>query len=789
LLDPHCQLELNSVLALESSGRANLIFLGVSRLQLSGAIRERPILDFEKTGFERAFASLVEQLRRMTKATRSVGPPEESATAMFPTELVQELAEGNCILYAGAGLANYAGFPVWRQLVRRLLQDGQGVGLIDDGSAKLLEANLADGKVDHVADDLVERLGPKYLDLFLSQIFLRQTPLPEAHVILSRMPFSAFLTTNFDELLERTFGVGDKVFTPMDQEELWSSWNNGDRLLLKLYGTLRRPETVFVGPLQFEAAMADNLQFSQFMEGLFVSRTMLFIGCSLEGIESYLRAIRFRSGHSRAHFALAGVLGTSWQSMASVLERRYGIHVIPYRAGDGIDLLHSLHELESQLAAFRPLVSRHSKNEDRLGLSKLRQVLLRDIGPFKNLEINLNSDVNILLGNNGVGKSTILRAIGAAICGEEARPFVERLIRVGARSSSITLKFEQGTYETVLTKGTAVPLITSHPSRSLEPVGVLVLGFPPLRGASGKGAPGPGPEGGMIPAVRDILPLVSDLADTRLEQLSQWIVNLDYRAKDERARTGSSSRYDALIASFFSIVSDLMEGLTLKFGKVDAVTKRVTVITDDGEVPLDYVSQGTASLMSWIGTLLQRLYDIYGHDSKPEDQPALVLIDEIDAHMHPYWQQILLSKVRKHFKNIQLIATTHSPLIVAGLESHQVFVVSREGVRNHEMKLSGLEADQILTSPLFDLADSRDPATQEKHRRYMELRQQPASTEEEERERIALAIELFGPHGPGVEEEARRLVAEIRNSSPENERRAMAEAEAFIQATLAGKSF
>jgi hypothetical protein len=58
--------------------------------------------------------------------------------------------------------------------------------------------------------------------------------------------------------------------------------------ILKVYGTPERPETVLIGPAQYEDAIAGNRSFSQFMESLFFSRTILFVGASLEGIEAYL---------------------------------------------------------------------------------------------------------------------------------------------------------------------------------------------------------------------------------------------------------------------------------------------------------------------------------------------------------------------------------------------------------------------------------------------------------------------------------------------------------------------
>ena len=104
-----------------------------------------------------------------------------------------------------------------------------------------------------------------------------------------------------------------------------------------------------------------------------------------------------------------------------------------------------------------------------------------------------------------------------------------------------------------------------------------------------------------------------------------------------------------LLAKFFNVIETLTEGVRIKFAGVDPATEQINVETDDGLVPLDYVSQGTASLISWVGVVLQRLYEVYGADEDPTQRFFLVLMDEIDAHMHPAWQRIMLNRVRKLF--------------------------------------------------------------------------------------------------------------------------------------------
>jgi hypothetical protein len=80
--------------------------------------------------------------------------------------------------------------------------------------------------------------------------------------------------------------------------------------------------------------------------------------------------------------------------------------------------------------------------------------------------------------------------------------------------------------------------------------------------------------------------------------------------------------------------------------------------------------------MSWIGTLLQRLDEVSATSPAVESQRPLVLIDEIDAHMHPKWQRLFVDAFRELFP-VQILATTHSPLLVGSLTREEIWLVHR----------------------------------------------------------------------------------------------------------------
>ena len=148
---------------------------------------------------------------------------------------------------------------------------------------------------------------------------------------------------------------------------------------------------------------------------------------------------------------------------------------------------------------------------------------------------------------------------------------------------------------------------------------------------------------------------------------------------------------------------------------------------DSKDAPL-YVgdlSTGTQGLFWWICYLAIKLawhYLFYrepGHPTAWQHLPAILLIDEIENHLHPTWQRRVIPALRKHFPGLQIFATTHSPFVVAGLKRGQVHRLYREkGViktdqlteEEKERKLVGWTVEQILRK-FMDVTDPTDEET------------------------------------------------------------------------------
>ena len=109
----------------------------------------------------------------------------------------------------------------------------------------------------------------------------------------------------------------------------------------------------------------------------------------------------------------------------------------------------------------------------------------------------------------------------------------------------------------------------------------------------------------------------------------------------------------------------------------------LTWISIDGKPELmNLISQGYENIMTWVGHLIQRLYDIQPntHYTNLVDIPAIVFIDEIDTYLHISVQQKILAVLVEKFPNIQFIVTTHSPYVLGSIpkDKIKIYVCNKE---------------------------------------------------------------------------------------------------------------
>ena len=129
--------------------------------------------------------------------------------------------------------------------------------------------------------------------------------------------------------------------------------------------------------------------------------------------------------------------------------------------------------------------------------------------------------------------------------------------------------------------------------------------------------------------------------------------------------------------------------------------------TPYGLVPLSALSLGYQTTLTWVVDLALRLFERYPESPDPLSEPGIVLIDNIDLHLHPRWQRRVMDSLSHCFPAIQFIATAHSPLIVQAAEGATIAVLRKRDdqvvIETHLESVNSWRADQILASDFFEI--------------------------------------------------------------------------------------
>lgn len=432
-------------------------------------------------------------------------------------------------------------------------------------------------------------------------------------------------------------------------------------------------------------------------------------------------------------------------------------------------------------------------------------------GPFDEIEFNFDQQVNVLVGPNNSGKSAALMVLSHLI----VHPFSLPLKFLRKEKGNFEIKFSRGKY-----KGSGSgPFPIPDREREVENYIALLekLGFttyvPALRQSTDFRAEGPGlrkkdmkawthflndtihPDPYIRSTSSDVVAgttkvpyetwiatpksdetiapellkrrsLISSKAlITKDSAVIQKIIDLDYQAYRQ-----NNKAIKTVIESIATIASEITEGFPVNFVGIEEDSKGLFPVfsTPDGRLPLNCLSQGTQSIMQWLSHLILGYAEYYNYPKDLKGKSGILIIDEIDAHLHPSWQQRIIPTLIKYFPNLQIFFSTHSPLMLAGLSSGQIQLLKRGKsgeifVSRNETDIKGWSADEILRG-LQDIKAPTDLETLKNVDRLQKLRSKKRLSKVEKSElqklRNKISEDLIkGAHADQIE----RMISLIRN--------------------------
>ena len=279
----------------------------------------------------------------------------------FPRDLVEALASDDAIAIVGSGLSVAAGMPSWTGLLNLMILECEQHCVRFKDSDELRQM-LGSGLLLEVADECCNQLGkPLYRD-FIQRTFRDQSAIPtNTHQFLMQLPFTAMLTTNYDNLLERAFIQNSKkpllapVYTQKNVSQLARLAGEKKFFILKMHGHADDTESIILTRRDYQDVLHLNPAYRTTLSTLFVSRTLVFVGYGLRDPDLnfiFDEQAAVYKNFARRHFAFFADPG-------NVLSRgfsdRFNIEVIPY------DSKRKHAELGTLLQALAKEVKRHRR--------------------------------------------------------------------------------------------------------------------------------------------------------------------------------------------------------------------------------------------------------------------------------------------------------------------------------------------------------------------------------------------------------------------------------------------
>ncbi|MEM9215925.1 MAG: TIR domain-containing protein [Cyanobacteria bacterium P01_F01_bin.150] len=431
---------------------------------------------------------------------------------------------------------------------------------------------------------------------------------------------------------------------------------------------------------------------------------------------------------------------------------------------------------------------------------QLSKIELSNIRCFKELVIDLGESLpgqgyqstqcTMILGDNAAGKTTLLRSIALGLCNQTDAAVLMRsppgnFIRQGATKGTIKLTLQDVSASRIEEE----PLHSDNLSEQQEEL-VIVNKYTITT---------------IITKQTEDIELIHQTIAPAHESLEDDLFICGYGANRIAQSYTNYERYRIVdaVQSLFSKQPQFHNAEVVLLRRDPIVRKQLEerllklLMLDEADAQIHYTERGIELSGPWGRQSLQVLSDGYRNTSEwlldfmswaiqshrltpNTDIGGILLIDELEQHLHPRWQRFIVQRLQEMLPNTQIIASTHTPLVTSGLadvENGMVLKLDKNDEGQIEVRqipsssLAGKRADQILVSDAFGLFTSRNPGSQTEVDRYTELLSNPSRTPEEEEEFQALCSivqDLFKAGEREIEQLAHRAVSEALDNAIED---------------------
>ncbi len=339
---------------------------------------------------------------------------------------------------------------------------------------------------------------------------------------------------------------------------------------------------------------------------------------------------------------------------------------------------------------------------------KMRSIEINGIGGIESINIDFNENMNFICGPNGIGKTTLLECVAHSFSASKTN-ILKRNVSVSSGSFKSIIEIDGSDTESNITiadfapnKPSSINGLHQHSSKLLSLKVTRTFQYQPLNAVSKD-------------VDKDVNTSYQEaMSGVNVNEVKNWFVNRYLYSAHKEALNEQQMNNFELAKQSFSLLND-----SFVFSKVLASSNEIMIQTPNGEIYYEYLSSGFKSCLSIIFGIIKDIELRFKDPSINADEfDGVILIDELELHLHPEWQSKIAKILVQVFPHAQFITATHSPHILQSADPDEIIalasnngLVFRRDLDGRKYGYQGWTIEEILV----DVMGMSDTRTKEYH--------------------------------------------------------------------------
>ncbi|MFS7402067.1 AAA family ATPase [Carnobacterium maltaromaticum] len=354
---------------------------------------------------------------------------------------------------------------------------------------------------------------------------------------------------------------------------------------------------------------------------------------------------------------------------------------------------------------------------------KLRNINIKNFKGIEELDLQFEEGFNLIIGDNGSGKTSILDAISVSLGGftsgvegvygkhftkNEVRiitktlgdasynivPMVPVVVEANAIILGDEVSWTRRKSSLLASRSTIEPKNITKIADSISRDDNSILPILSYQGASRMWSEKRNTSKRTSKNMSRSSGYIGSLSpESNTKMLINWCRDMEQISWQEDKKISEYESVKKAVSKFMTLMSS--NEISSVF--YDKKREELMYRTDREILPISYLSSGYQSLIWLVFDIAYRMAILNPNlfENVIDYTTGVVLIDEIDVHLHPKWQWNVIGALKKTFPRVQFIVTTHSPIVLASCKD-QVISISEDGNVNYKQSSYGVPLDNVL---------------------------------------------------------------------------------------------